>query len=89
MANYSNSTVDKLLVEARETTDKESRITKYKKFQELLNADSPVIFLYFPTYSYIQNKKIKGFDYINILNPSDRLNDASHWYIKVNREIEF
>lgn len=89
ISEYKNKEVDKLLDEARLSLDAEDRIAKYKKFQELLNNDSPVIFLYYPTYNYIQNKKIKGFDFSNILNPADRFNSVSDWYIKVNRKIEF
>jgi ABC-type transport system substrate-binding protein len=89
ISEYKNKEVDKLLEEAKSSLKSDEQIEKYKKFQEVLNNDSPVIFLYFPTYNYIQNKKIKGFDFVNILNPADRLNDISSWYIKVNREIEF
>ena len=89
ISEYKNKEVDKLLEEAKSSLKSEEQIEKYKKFQEVLNNDSPVIFLYFPTYNYIQNKKIKGFDFVNILNPADRLNNISGWYIKVNREIKF
>ena len=89
ISEYKNKEVDKILEEARTSLKSDERIEKYKKFQELLSADSPVIFLYFPTYNYIQNKKVKGFDFINILNPADRFNNISYWYIKVDRKIEF
>lgn len=89
ISGYKNKEVDKLLEEVRTSLKEEDRIEKYRKFQELLSSDSPVIFLYFPTYNYIQNKKIKGFDFNGILNPADRFNNISYWYIKVNRKIEF
>ncbi|HOZ53497.1 MAG TPA: peptide ABC transporter substrate-binding protein [bacterium] len=89
ISEYKNKEVDKLLEEARVSLNQEEKIEKYKKFQETLNSDFPVIFLYFPTYTYTQNKKIKGFDFENILNPADRFNNVSRWYIKVNRKIKF
>ncbi|MDD3711164.1 MAG: peptide ABC transporter substrate-binding protein [Patescibacteria group bacterium] len=89
ISGYKNKEVDKLLDEARLSMNSEDRIQKYKKFQELLNNDFPVIFLYYPTYNYIQSKKIKGFDFSVILNPADRFNNASNWYINVNRKIKF
>jgi ABC-type transport system substrate-binding protein len=89
ISNYVNREVDTLLEGARLSLDREERIEKYRKFQEILNDDFPVIFLYFPTYNYIQNKKVKGFDFFNILNPADRFNNVSSWYLKVNRKIEF
>jgi ABC-type transport system substrate-binding protein len=88
ISEYKNKEVDKLLEEARVSLSQEEKIEKYKKFQETLNDDFPVIFLYFPTYTYTQNKKIKGFDFENILNPADRFNNVSRWYIKVNRKIK-
>lgn len=89
ISEYKNKEVDKLLEEARISLNQEEKVEKYKKFQETLNSDFPVIFLYFPTYTYTQNKKIKGFDFENILNPADRFNNVSHWYIKVNRKLKF
>jgi len=88
ISEYKNKEIDKLLEEARVSLSQEEKIEKYKKFQETLNDDFPVIFLYFPTYTYTQNKKIKGFDFENILNPADRFNNVSRWYIKVNRKIK-
>ncbi len=84
---YNNSDVDKLLVEARETSDSAQRIEKYKKFQELLVADVPAIFLYSPTYTYIQSKKVKGFNGSMIIEPADRFASISDWYLKTSKKI--
>lgn len=84
---YSNKEVDKILEEARKNSDEKDRLEKYKKFQNIINEDIPAIFLYEPTYTYIQTKKIKGFDVKNILNPSDRFNNISSWYLTVGRRF--
>jgi ABC-type transport system substrate-binding protein len=89
ITEYRNREVDKLLEEARKAINAEEMIDNYIKFQEILHEDFPVIFLYFPTYTYVQSKKIKGFNFNNILNPADRFNDISSWYIKTKRKIEF
>lgn len=89
ISEYRNKEVDKLLEEARLALEEEDRIEKYKKFQEILNNDFPVIFLYYPTYNYIQSKKVKGFDSRSILNPADRFNNVYNWYIRVKRKLEF
>ncbi len=86
---YKNKEADKLLEEAMLSLNENERKEKYQEFQKIINEDFPVIFLYFPSYNYIQSKKIKGFDYPNILNPADRFNGLNNWYIKVNRKIEF
>lgn len=87
IANYSNKNVDKLLEEARLSSDIEERIQKYKEIQEIITGDLPAIFMYSPLYTYVQSKKIKGFDIKNILIPSDRFNNISQWHIKTGNKI--
>lgn len=87
LSNYANDDVDKMLEDARLTLDKEERIVKYKKFQEILAEDVPAIFLYSPFYTYIQGKKIKGFETKNISSPADRFADINNWYIKTGRKL--
>lgn len=87
LANYNNNEVDQLLEDGRQTIDIEERIQKYKKFQEILIEDTPVIFLYSPVYTYIQNKKIKAFDIKNIFKPYDRFINIAEWYIKTGKKF--
>lgn len=89
IVSYKNKEVDKLLEEARMSLNINERIEKYKKFQELLNNDLPAVFLYFPNYTYVQNKRIKGFDVSAISDPADRFSDITSWYIKIKRRINF
>jgi len=89
VVSYKNKEVDKLLEEARMSLDINDRIEKYKKFQELLNNDLPAVFLYFPNYTYVQDKKIKGFDVTAISDPADRFSNITSWYIKTKRRINF
>lgn len=87
LAGYNNSEVDKLLVGARETTDKEARKIKYQKFQEYITADVPVIFLYSPTYTYVQSKKLKGFSGTMVIEPADRFASVASWYLKTSKKL--
>jgi len=87
LSNYANDDVDKMLEEGRLTLNKDERIEKYKKFQEIIANDIPAIFMYSPFYTYIQSKKIKGFETINISSPSDRFADINEWYIKTGRRL--
>lgn len=87
LAGYSNPEVDKLLIEARQTANREERVAKYQKFQEILTNDAPAIFLYSPVYTYLQSKKIKGFSGTVIINPADRFSDVSNWYIKTKKKL--
>ncbi|MFA4941984.1 MAG: ABC transporter substrate-binding protein, partial [Patescibacteria group bacterium] len=87
IANYTNKDVDKLLEDARAISNQEERIEKYKKFQEILSEDVPAIFMYSPFYTYIQSKKIKGFEVKSILSSCDRFANISKWYIKTGEKI--
>ncbi len=87
LANYNNPAVDKLLSEARALTDLDSRISRYKKFQEIITNDLPVIFLYSPAYPYVQSAKLRGFSGTMIVNPADRFSGVSDWYLKTKKKI--
>ncbi|MFA5023876.1 MAG: ABC transporter substrate-binding protein [Patescibacteria group bacterium] len=87
LAGYSNPETDKLLIDARLAINPDERKTKYQKFQELLTADAPVVFLYSPTYTYVQNKNIKGFVGTVVVNPADRFSSLADWYIKTHKKL--
>lgn len=87
LAGYNNSEVDTLLTEARMASDQETRKIKYKKFQEIIANDVPAIFLYSPTYTYVQSKKIKGFAGTMIIEPADRFASVSNWHIKTSKKL--
>ncbi|NQT49401.1 peptide ABC transporter substrate-binding protein [Candidatus Kuenenbacteria bacterium] len=78
--------IDTLLEEARKTSDDTARAKKYQEFQKILADTVPAIFLFNPTYTYPQSKKIKGFDASTIITPSNRFNQIHEWYIKTSRE---
>lgn len=87
IANYSNPEVDKLLTDARATTDIEERKSLYQKFQTDITADVPAIFLYSPTYTYVQSKKIKGLEGSTIIEPADRFASINNWYLKTRKKL--
>ncbi len=87
LAGYNNPEVDKLLISARQTTNSDERMTLYKKFQEILTAEIPAIFLYSPTYTYVQSNKVKGFSGTMIIEPADRFASVANWYLKTNKKI--
>ena len=88
LALYKNPKVDALLEEARKLADRGERARKYVAFQDIIAEDMPAIFLYNPTYSYLQSKKLKGFTTTAITTPADRFNNVEEWYIKTKRKFE-
>jgi peptide/nickel transport system substrate-binding protein len=89
LAAYSNTEADRLLVEGRTITDVQERIVRYKKFQEIITNDLPVIFLYSPTYTYVQEHQLMGFTGTAIIEPADRLNGVSDWYLKTDKKMNW
>lgn len=87
LANYNNKKADELLEDARITNNVQTRVEKYKEFQNIIADDLPAIFLYSRNYTYLQDKKIKGFGMTSITIPSDRFNNIGNWYIKTGRRI--
>jgi peptide/nickel transport system substrate-binding protein len=87
ITEYKNKEIDSLLETGRLTTNKDERLQKYQKFQEIITTDLPVIFLYSPKYLYLQSKKINGFTIKDVTVPSDRFYDAAKWYIKTEKKL--
>jgi peptide/nickel transport system substrate-binding protein len=87
IAGYSNAEVDKLLTEAKSSISDADRLAKYQRFQEIVSSEIPAIFLYSPTYTYVQSKKIKGFSGQAIIEPADRFSAVSNWYIKTHKKL--
>lgn len=82
LSRYSNKTIDEKLDKIRATDNEGEQETLYKDFQKILLEDAPVIFLYSPTYTYVQTDAVKGFDIERISHPSDRFANITEWYIK-------
>jgi len=85
IASYTNSKVDKLLEEARRTTDPEKRIENYRTVVASVSADEPAIFLYSPEFIYILPKEIRGFSLGRTTIPSERFLDVHHWYVNTEK----
>jgi len=82
---YSNQKVDTLIENIRQNRTIETQKQQLDQIQELIKQDIPAIFLYSLPYVYIQNKEVEGLTIKQIVWPSDRFNEISHWYLKTAR----
>ncbi len=57
---FHNKKVDRLIEEGRRTFDKLKRKKIYHKINDLITADFPYVFLYYPTSITVVNRKFKG-----------------------------
>lgn len=84
IAMYVNSTADKLLEDARATSDKEAQLDKYQYFEQIVSDDVPAAFVYSPDFIYIVPKKVQGINLKNMTTPADRWNGMHTWYINTD-----
>ena len=60
-AAYNNPEVDKLLLEARSTIDKDERIAKYREVEKVILADNAFMLIYFYGQRRVIQPYVKGF----------------------------
>lgn len=89
IALYTNTTVDKLLEEARTEFDEEKRKEKYIEFQKEVIEETPAIFLYSPLFLYVTGDKLEGFETENITIPSERFARIHKWYLRTNKVLKY
>ncbi len=77
--------MDKLLENARITTDQEKRRELLHAFIERFLDTHPAIVLYRPYYLYAQRTQLKGPSMEKGGLPSDRFNTVEEWYLRVKR----
>ena len=81
IALYTNITADKLLEQARTTSENTERASLADKIEKVIAADTPASFLYSPEFVYIVPTSLKGISLHQVDMPSDRFEDVSSWYI--------
>jgi len=85
LTSFSNDDLDKLLEEARQTTDPAVRAEKQTAISKILADELHAIFLYSPNYLFAHRSNLQGVDLMNINLPSDRLNTINEWYLSTKR----
>lgn len=85
LALFDDGEADKLIEEARAEVNKDERVNKYKKFQEIINEQIPAVFLFSPYYLYVMDGNVKGIELDKINSSQYRFSDANHWFIKTKR----
>lgn len=87
LSDFSNRDADKLLEEARKTTDIKLRDERYAAFQQLLIRERPAIFLLTPYYSYLVDRKVQGISLHGLITPSDRFSHINEWYVETRWKL--
>ncbi len=85
IALYANIASDKLLEEARATTDTEERFSKYREFEKEVESDVPAVFTYSPDFVYIVPDRIQAVNIGSISTPSERFLNIHEWYTNTDK----
>jgi peptide/nickel transport system substrate-binding protein len=81
LSMYANSKVDKLLEDARKSSNEDTRLAKYADATSIIQDDLPAVFLYSPNFIYITPKQLQGNSLDHITAAWDRWNTVAKWYI--------
>ena len=84
IAMYVNSKTDKLLENARGTSDDQVKAKAYDDFDKIIKDEIPAVFLYSPEYIYIVPDRVKGINFGEITTSADRWYDIDKWYIETD-----
>jgi len=78
--------VDELLDNARKLAedDFDARFKQYKEFQEIIADEVPVVFIYYPSISYLTNDRVKNIDLSTINSPEQKYQNIQDWEIVYN-----
>lgn len=85
ITGFNNAEADKIISEARATTHRDIRETKYARFSQILQEEVPAIFLNQSMYVYVVSTKIKNIGFSVLYDPSLRFLDVANWYTKEKR----
>ncbi len=88
LTGFSNTTADKLINDARSSTDPAARAENYRQFQSLIISESPAIFLDQSVYVYTTDKDIKGIALNTLFDPAYRFYDLQNWYREERRVLK-
>jgi len=80
LARYNNKKVDDVLTKIRQATTVTSTADFSAQFNQMVREDLPAIFLYTPTYTYLQGTSVQGFAVSRIAHPADRFANITDWY---------
>jgi len=86
LTGFNNPAADKLIAEARTTTDQKVREQKYLEFDKLFSQNIPAIFLDQTIYVYALDKNIKNVNLHKLYDSSQRMYDLPSWYMQEDRK---
>ncbi len=85
ITGFNNAQADRLISQARTTTNDQTRAERYTEFTALLRDEVPAIFLNQSVYLYTINKDIKNVSLDVLYDPVFRFTNIHTWYMNETR----
>lgn len=85
LALLQDKDIDRLLEDARQSSDPEQQKQKYTEFLRRFANLKPAVILYQPHYLFAASSKVHSEDVAQATLPSDRFNSIESWYVKTRR----
>lgn len=81
LSNYQNAKADFSMEEIRASFDDVERDASLEELAGVISEDVPALFLYTPSYYYLLDTKVTGFEFEKILRPLDRFSNIDLWIL--------
>jgi peptide/nickel transport system substrate-binding protein len=88
LAIYQNPAVDKLIENARQSSNDASTTQDLATAQNDIASSYPAVFLYSPDYVYAANNDLQGVSTTLLNDPSDQFSDIGSWYLNTARVLK-
>lgn len=85
ISGFANKKADRILEDARLTSDENKRKELYDQLQKILEDESPAVFLDREMVQYFASKRVKGIAIGEGITPADRFDNVNSWYIKTKK----
>ena len=79
IAGYQNEDADRVIEEARQTTDLDKRQALYYTFQQMFFEDVPSVLLYYPAFTYFVAEEVQNIELGTLFRTSSRFANATQW----------
>lgn len=89
IAQYTNTSVDKLLRDARTNPNEEARQVDIEEAAATIAEEVAAVFLYSPHFIYLVPEKLSGIHLGTVVTPSDRFLTVHEWYLVTERVWPF
>ena len=87
IAGYQSEDADRLIEEARQTTDLDKRQALYYTFQQKFREDVPSVLLYNPVFTYFVAEEVQNIELGTLFQPSSRFASAVQWTVGESPEL--